>query len=122
MPGGTTTAAVADFGGSWDGYLYGEKSDYRVRLDLAQGAAGEVTGRVVSIRQLDGVSASWNCSGTVAGDRVVLTPGEWIARPDSSGERDTVTIVNENRTRTASFVDPREPDQVWSMAILSEVR
>lgn len=112
-------AATTDFSGLWDGYLQSSKSDYRVKLELVQDPSNWVSGVIVSTRLRDGVSATWDLQGPAEGNRVVLTPGAWLARPDASWERDTVIIVDDGGTLTASFYDPRSPDTPWSRTTLS---
>ncbi len=107
------------FAGYWSGSIQGDYSNYRVVLDLDESISGWVSGTVTTTKLRDGSTGVWEISGTASGDRVVLTPDNWISRPNSTWERDTVTLVNSGGTLTASFVDPREPNKTWGSTVLS---
>lgn len=115
----TPAASSPDFSGFWTGGMRGDYSTYSVQLDLDQSSSGKVSGTVTSSNLTDNTTGSWYTSGYISGNRVVLTPDSWISQPNSTWRRDTITIIDNDGTLTAQFVDPREPNDVWGTTTLS---
>jgi hypothetical protein len=107
------------FAGYWSGNLQGDSANYSAVLDLDESISGWVSGTVTLRNSSAGITGVWQTSGTASGNRVVLTPDDWVSRPNSTWERDTVTLTYSGGTLTASFVDPRKPNEVWGRTTLS---
>lgn len=110
----------ASFTGVWTADPHTDTSNFHIVMDIVQDSTGTVTGTVRSTKSLDGSTSAWSVSGTAFGDSVVLAPTAWITRPNSGRYLDTITLVRQGSSMTATFVDERATNgEAWDSATVS---
>ncbi|MFI0432206.1 MAG: hypothetical protein ACH36H_03585 [Candidatus Nanopelagicales bacterium] len=116
------TFSSFDFGYQWRGSVAGSEDGkpvtYYSTLSLSQDSSGYVTGTAV-LTSSGGNAGQYTVSGQVHGNTLVLNPGSWINKPNSTWHMDIVTLTKSSSTVSASYVDQSAPDHAWGTTTLS---
>ncbi len=115
------TFSGSNFGYPWSGSVAGSEDGtpvtYNSQLVLSQDSSGYVTGRA-TLSSSSGNTGAYTVSGQVQGNRLELTPGAWINRPNSTWEMDAISLTKNGSNVTPSYVDPRS-SKAWGTTTLS---
>ncbi|TXH44803.1 MAG: hypothetical protein E6Q90_02875 [Actinobacteria bacterium] len=116
------TFSGSNFGFDWRGSVAGSENGktvmYDSQLSLSQDSSGYVTGKA-SLASSSGNAGVYTVSGQVRGNRLELTPGSWINKPNSTWAMDAISLTKNGSTVYASYTDPRDPGDPWGSATLS---